>query len=461
MLNIFNSLSRKTEGFQPLKPGEVGYYICGPTVYDYAHIGNLRTMLMGDLLRRTLEYDGLKVNQIMNITDVGHLTSDSDTGEDKMEKNASTVEEVMALAKKYTDSFVANLAALNIQMPHQMPKASEHVQEQIEMIKTLIAKGVAYESTEAVYFDISKKGDYTKLIGQKLEAMKLGARQDVVSDPAKKNPHDFVLWFKAVGRYANHIQRWDSPWGVGFPGWHIECSAMSEKYLGITFDIHAGGIDLKFPHHTNEIAQSESAHGAVMANYWMHGEHLLISDARMGKSEGNFLTLQSVIDKGISPLAFRYLVLSAHYRSKLNFSWASLEAAQNALNNLYEELSSFGAPSGSAEKFEQEFSAAINDDLNTPKALAIVWDLVKNDEIPKEAKLASLFKLDEVLGLKLKENWEASRVVPPDVTALMNAREQARKEKDFKKSDELRDQILQAGFILEDTVDGIKLKKKF
>ena len=460
-MQLYNSLTRKTEEFKPIKEGHVGLYTCGPTVYDYAHIGNLRTMLMGDLIRRALEYNGYKVIQVMNITDVGHLTSDSDTGEDKMEKNASTVAEVLAIAQKYTDSFVANLQALNIEMPHQMPKASEHVAEQVAMITELIAKGFAYESSEAVYFDISKKIDYTKLIGQKLEAMKLGARQDVVSDPAKKNPHDFVLWFKAVGRYANHIQRWDSPWGVGFPGWHIECSAMSKKYLGATFDIHAGGIDLKFPHHTNEIAQSFGANSAPLANYWMHGEHLLINEGTMAKSKGNFLTLQGVIDKNINPLAFRYLVLSTNYRSKLNFSWDSLEAAANGLNNLYEELSSFEAPAGAAENFEQAFKEAVNDDLNMPKALATVWELLKNDEIPSSAKLASLFKFDEVLGLKLKENWTASRVIPPKVTELMNAREQARKEKDFKKSDDLRDQILQAGFILEDTVDGVKLKKKF
>ena len=460
-MRLYNSLTRKTEEFKSLKPSEASFYICGPTVYDYAHIGNLRTMLMGDLIRRALEYNGYKVTQVMNITDVGHLTSDSDTGEDKMEKNASTVAEVLAIAQKYTDSFVANLKALNIEMPGKMPKASEHVPEQIEMIKTLIEKGSAYESSEAVYFDIGKTPDYTQLIGQKLEAMKLGARQDVVSDPSKKNPHDFVLWFKAVGRYANHIQRWPSPWGEGFPGWHIECSAMSKKYLGNTFDIHAGGIDLKFPHHTNEIAQSFGANSVPLANYWMHGEHLLINEGRREKSKGNFLTLQSVIDKNINPLAFRYLVLSTNYRSKLNFSWESLEAAANGLNNLYEELSSFEAPSGAAENFEQAFKEAVSDDLNMPKALAIVWELLKNDEIKSSAKLASLFKFDEVLGLKLQENWEASRVIPPTVTKLMNAREQARKEKDFKKSDDLRHQILTAGFILEDTVDGVKLKKKF
>src|SRR3989344_9190916 len=334
MLKLFNSLSRKIEEFQPIKPNQVGFYICGPTVYNDAHIGNLRTMLMADILRRALEYNGFQVNEVMNITDVGHLTSDNDTGEDKMEKNAKNEADVLAIAKKYTDNFLNDLGALNIELPSKMPKASEHVPEQIEMIKTLIAKGFAYESDEAVYFDVAKFPQYNKLVGQNLDDMKLGARQEVVKDPKKKNPVDFVLWFKAVGRYQNHILKWPSPWREGFPGWHIECSAMSRKYLGDNFDIHAAGIDLKFPHNTNETAQSESANGKPFANYWIHGEHLLINEGRMGKSEGNFITMQTLVEKKFNPLAFRYLVLTTHYRSKLNFTWESLAAAQNALNNL-------------------------------------------------------------------------------------------------------------------------------
>ena len=267
MLKLFNSLSRKIEEFQPIKPNQVGFYICGPTVYNDAHIGNLRTMLMADILRRALEYNGFQVNEVMNITDVGHLTSDNDTGEDKMEKNAKNEADVLAIAKKYTDNFLNDLGALNIELPSKMPKASEHVPEQIEMIKTLIAKGFAYESDEAVYFDVAKFPQYNKLVGQNLDDMKLGARQEVVKDPKKKNPVDFVLWFKAVGRYQNHILKWPSPWREGFPGWHIECSAMSRKYLGDNFDIHAAGIDLKFPHNTNKTAQSESANGKPFANY--------------------------------------------------------------------------------------------------------------------------------------------------------------------------------------------------
>ena len=461
MLKLHNSLSRKLEDFQPIKAGEVGFYICGPTVYNYAHIGNLRTMIMGDIIRRTLEYNGYTVKEVMNITDVGHLNSDGDTGEDKMEKNASTLTEVLGVIKKYTDSFVNDLESLNIENPSVMPRASEHIPEQIEMIGTLIDKGIAYESEEAVYFDVSRFPEYNKLVGQKLEDMMLGARQEVVRDPKKKNPYDFVLWFKAIGRYEKHIQRWDSPWGVGFPGWHIECSAMSKKYLGPTFDIHAAGIDLKFPHNTNELAQSESANGQPFANYWLHGEHLLINEGRMGKSEGNFIPLQTVIDKGFNPLAFRLLALTAHYRSKLNFTWESLQGAQNALNNLYEQISTFDPPKVGCAQFEQDFLEAINNDLDTPKALAIMWDLLKTEEFPTTAKLQTLLKFDRVLGLKIKEVWEASKVIPATVRKLVDEREEARKNKDFKKSDELRAAIESSGYILEDTVDGFRIKKKF
>jgi cysteinyl-tRNA synthetase len=461
MLKLFNSLTRKIEDFKPIKPDQVGFYICGPTVYHDAHIGNLRTMIMGDLIRRVLEYDGYRVSEIMNITDVGHMTSDSDSGEDKMEKNASTKEEVMAVAQKYTQSFMENLKALNILPPAQTPKASEHVSDQIAMIQTLIDKSYAYESDEAVYFDVAKFPDYNQLTGQNLDDMLLGARQEVVRDPKKKNPIDFVLWFKTVGRYQNHILRWDSPWGPGFPGWHIECSAMSVKYLGIPFDIHAGGIDLKFPHHTNEIAQAEAATGKKFVNYWVHGEHLLADKSKMAKSEGTGLTLQDLVDKGFNPLAYRYLVLTSHYRSKLNFTEESQQAAQNALNNLYQEISTFDEPKVGCAQFEEDFKDAINNDLDTPKALAIMWDLVKTEEFPSSAKAQTLFKFDKVLGLKIKEIWEAAKIIPETVRELINQREIARKEKDFVRSDELRRAIESNGYIVEDTLDGFRVKKKF
>jgi len=461
MLKLYNSLTRTIEEFKPIKDKTVGFYICGPTVYNNAHIGNLRTMILSDILRRVLEYDSYQVTEIMNVTDVGHLTSDGDSGEDKMEKNASTKDEVFELAEKYTKNFLENLKDLNIKPASELPKASDHIKEQIEMIKTLIEKDFAYESDEAVYFDISKFPEYTKLTGQNLSDMMLGARQEVVKDQKKKNPNDFVLWFKTVGRYKNHILRWDSPWGEGFPGWHIECSAMSKKYLGDHFDIHAGGIDLKFPHHTNEIAQSESANGVKMANYWVHGEHLLISEGKMAKSEGNFLTLSSLVEKKFNPLAYRYLTLTAHYRSKLNFTFESLAAAQNALNNLYQEISGFEKPKGEAKEFEQAFADAINDDLDMPKALSIVWDLIRTDEVESSAKLATLFKFDQILGLNLENIWKESQKIPTEVKTLIAERENARKEKDFQKSDDLRKQIGNLGYLAEDTPDGVKLKKKF
>jgi cysteinyl-tRNA synthetase len=461
MLKLFNSLTRKLEEFQPIDKDRVGFYSCGPTVYHYIHIGNLRSMLLADMLRRTLSFNGLKVKFVMNITDVGHLTSDGDTGEDKLEKNAKTLEDVHAIVKKYTDAFLSDITAVNILPPDELPKASDHIAEQIALIETLIQKGFAYESDEAVYFNVGKFPTYNQLTGQNLDDMLLGARQEVVKDPKKKNPIDFVLWFKAVGRYEHHIQLWDSPWGKGFPGWHIECSAMSKKYLGEHFDLHSGGVDLKFPHHTNEIAQSEAASGEKFVNFWLHGEHLLINQGKMAKSEGNFITLQTLIEKKFNPLAFRYLVLTTHYRSKLNFTWESLQAAQNALNNLYEEISSFEKATKEDKTFAAAFTEAINDDLNTPQALAVVWDLIKNDEVSSSVKLKTLFKFDEVLGLNLKHVWESAQEIPAAVKKLVDEREQARQAKDFKNSDQLRKEIETQGYLLEDTVDGYKLKKKF
>jgi cysteinyl-tRNA synthetase len=461
MLKLHNSLTRKTEDFQPIDKDLVGFYTCGPTVYNFVHIGNLRTMIMADVLRRVLLYDKYSVKFVMNITDVGHLTSDGDSGDDKMEKNAKTVQDIEQIAGKYTTAFMENIRALNILPPDETPKATDHIKEQIEMIQGLIDKGLAYESTDAVYFDITKFADYTKLVGQDLSQMMLGARQEVVKDPNKHHPYDFVLWFKTMGRYQNHIQRWDSPWGEGFPGWHIECSAMSRKYLGDTFDIHAGGIDLKFPHHTNEIAQSEGYSGKKFVNYWIHGEHLLVgAGAKMSKSEGNFITLMDVIDKGFNPLAFRYLALTSHYRSRLNFTWESLTAAQNGLNNLYETAVSFKAPHKVIPEFIQKFNDAIDNDLDTPKALAITWEMIKSGNTPQD-KLATLLNFDQVLGLRIKETLEAGQTIPDVVQELVKQREQARANKDFAKSDEIRKAIESDGYSVEDTADGVRIRKKF
>jgi len=374
MLKFYNTLNHKTEEFKPIKANEVGLYTCGPTVYNFAHIGNLRTYIFEDILRRALVFAGFKVKHVMNMTDVGHLSGDQDFAEDKMEKEGGSAAEIMALAKKFTRAFLEDSNTLNILQADIIAPATEHIPEQVDLIKILLEKGFAYETELAIYFDVPKFPNYSRLSGQKIEDKKVGARSDVVIDPNKKHPADFALWFKLAGRYKNHILRWESPWGLGFPGWHIECSAMSRKYLGQPFDIHTGGVDHITIHHSNEIAQSEAAFGVPLANYWLHGEHLVVNEGRMGKSEGNFITLSTLIEKGINPLAFRYLVLTSHYRSKLNFTWDSLQAAQNALNNLYEEISSFDKAEGSADQFESVFRDAINDDLNTPQALAVVWD---------------------------------------------------------------------------------------
>lgn len=467
MLKLYNSLTRKLEEFSAIgvsisggKPVTVGLYTCGPTVYNFAHIGNLRTYLFEDVLKRVLIYDGFAIKHVMNITDVGHLSGDQDFAKDKMEKEGGNAKEILDLAKKYTDAFLMDLKTLNILQADILAPATEHIGDQIKLIEKLFDKGFAYETELAVYFDVSKFPNYGQLTSQKMEEKKVGARADIVIDKNKKRPVDFALWFKLAGKYKNHILRWESPWGLGFPGWHVECSAMSNKYLGQPFDIHAGGVDLKFPHHTNEMAQSEAAEAKPLANYWLHGEHLLINEGRMGKSEGNLLALQTLVDKGFNPLAYRYLVLTSHYRSKLNFTWDSLSAAQNALNNFYQEISIYDPAKVGCAEYEQHFLDAVNNDLDTPKALAIVWDMIKS-EYPGSAKLQSLIRFDSVLGLKIKEVWEAAKATPDVVRKLVDEREEARKAKDFIRSDELRCAIESNGYIVEDTVDGVRVKKKF
>ena len=466
MLKLYNSLTRKTEEFSAIggsasggKPTVVGLYTCGPTVYNYAHIGNLRTYVFEDVLRRTLLYNGYQVKHIMNITDVGHLSGDQDFGDDKMEKEGGDAKEILDLAKKYTEAFLADIKTLNILQADELAPATEYIPDQIKLIEKLFEKGFAYETELAIYFDVSKLTDYPKLTNQKLADMKVGARSDVVIDKNKKHPADFALWFKLAGKYKNHILQWDSPWGKGFPGWHIECSAISTKFLGQPFDIHTGGVDHLFPHHPNEIAQSEAANDKPLSNYWLHGEHLLVSEGRMGKSEGNFITLQTVVDKGFNPLAFRYLILTTHYRSKLNFSWSAVEAAQSGLERLRQTIRDLGEadPKIGCAEFEEHFHQAINDDLDTPKALAVMWEMLGSD-LPASAKLRSLLTFDRVLGLKLDELKPVQ--VPGEVMKLVKDRESARQTKDWVKADELRKQIEKAGFEVEDKKDGPKVQIK-
>ena len=462
MLKLYNTLTKKQEEFQPIKKGSVGFYACGPTVYNFVHIGNLRTYILSDVLRRTLGFLGYKVNFVMNITDVGHLTGDVDTGEDKLEKGATREgKTVWDIAKFYEKAFLKDAKSINIKSPTKLPRATDHIKEQIKLISDLKKKGFTYDTPEAVYFDISKFKDYTKLSGRNLEGELQGARAEVVKDQAKKNPADFALWFKRVGKFADHTMHWDSPWGDGFPGWHIECSAMSAKYLGQPFDIHAGAVDLIFPHHSNEISQSVSAYGKNLANFWIHGEHLLINSGRMGKSEGNFITLKDVAEKGFNPLAFRYLVLGAHYRAKLNFSWESLEGAQNSLDHLYDKIAELkGTPSiAMCADFAIAFEKEIENDLNMPRVLSLTWRLLKSDNADK-LKLSTLAKFDEVLGLDLLKGAEKKKKTPASVKKLAQAREDFRKEKDFKKSDEIRKEIESKGFIVKDTSDGPLIRKK-
>ncbi|MBU4056483.1 cysteine--tRNA ligase [Patescibacteria group bacterium] len=459
-MKLYNTLSRKKEEFKPINPPNVGLYTCGPTVYWSTHIGHMSKYVGDDILRRALLYNGYKVKHVMNVTDVGHLTSDEDAGEDKMEKGAKreglTVWEV---AKKYEKEFFGAMDALNALRPDVVARATEHIAEQIELIKRLEQNGYTYETDAAVFFDVSKFPEYWKLSGQKLEEKKIGAREDVFIDKQKKNPYDFALWFKRTGRFANHTMHWKSPWGDGFPGWHIECSAMSMKYLGESFDIHTGGIDHIGVHHPAEIAQSEGATGKPFVKYWIHRVFIMIDGQKMSKSLGNFFTLKDITERGFKPMALRYLLLTAHYRTGLNFTWKSLEAAQNALDNLYDIFKEYDEPKIGCAELEREFLKAINDDMDTPKALAVMWNLIKSN-YPSAAKKQSLLKMDKVLGLGLDKVKKKTAKIPAEVKELVAEREKARKEKNWVKADELRKKIEKEGFMVEDMDKKTKIKSK-
>lgn len=473
MIKLYNTLARQLENFTPLKGKTVRMYSCGPTVYDYAHVGNLRSFIFADVLRRTIELNRYRVKMVMNITDVGHLVSDSDSGEEKLEVAARREgKSAWDIAKFYTDAFLGDLKRLNVREPFIMPRATDHIKEQIALIRKLQRKGFTYRTSDGVYFDTSKFPEYGKLSGQKLEEKEAGARVEVNTE--KRQPWDFALWKLSAPVGGGHPERpegvegsrekkrdmeWSSPWGKGFPGWHIECSAMSRKYLGQPFDIHTGGIDHVPVHHTNEIAQSEAAYGKPLAKIWMHGEFLLVDEKRMGKSEGNLITVDELARRGINPLAYRYFVLGAHYRSKLNFTWEALGAAQNALTNLYATARLWPAPRGHAKEYEERFLAAVSNDLNTPEALAVMWDLVKSDETPRR-KGAALLWFDRVLGLGLDQYVGKPVEIPLDVQEFLRLREVARHSKDFERADELRREIEARGFILEDTPQGAHLKEK-
>ncbi len=526
-LYLYNTLSRKKEEFIPINKSEIGLYTCGPTVYNYAHIGNLRTYIFEDILKRVLKYNGYKVKHVMNITDVGHLTGDMDMGEDKMEKtnknalylkcencgkdffsgiinsgsgiklinnkhqcehcnhvnlaknNSSYFKKqkinknVWEIAKFYEEAFINDLKHLNIKMPDEMPKATEYIQEQIDLIKILEKKGFTYKISDGVYYDTSKFKDYNKLSHLDLETLREGAR--VEKNEEKKNPTDFALW-KFSPKYKKRQMEWNSPWGIGFPGWHIECSAMSMALLKEKFDIHCGGIDHINVHHTNEIAQSEAATGKHFFNYWMHGAFFNIKGGKkMAKSAGNFLTLQNTfIEKGMDPLVYRFAALQTHYRKPMEYSEKIMKNAENGFKHLVNQIRESGIRNPSfakvsagkqeprimdvSSKYKENFLDAVNDDLNMPKALAVLQEVLKSD-LSGEVKLATVLDFDKVLGLKLDEAGKVEEL-SAEVKELIKIREKARVEKNWGKSDKLREKIEKLGYTVEDSKEETKVYKK-
>jgi len=455
-LYLYDTYARNLREFVPLSESQVGLYTCGPTVYDYAHIGNLRTYIFEDILRRTLEFNGYSVKHVMNITDVGHLVSDADEGEDKMEKGARrTGKTAWEIAEFYTQAFQDDLKRLNILEPHIWCRATDHIQEQIEFIQCIEAKGYSYKTSDGVYFDTTKLGDYGYLGRLDIEGLQAGVRIDLGE---KRSPTDFALWKFSPSNQKRQME-WDSPWGVGFPGWHIECSAMSTKYLGKFFDIHCGGEDHITVHHTNEIAQTEACFGTRLANFWMHGYFLQLDEARMSKSSGEFLRLQVLIDRGYDPLVYRFFSLSAHYRAKLNFTWDGLDGAAISLARLRNQVYEWGAPSVVDEDFVEKFTAQVNDDLNMPRALAVAWDLARST-LPAATKKATILIFDRVFGLDLAKWQPSQEEIPDEILALAQQRQAARTEKRWADADALRLKITQAGYEIEDTPQGARIKSR-
>ncbi|MEK7534282.1 MAG: cysteine--tRNA ligase [Patescibacteria group bacterium] len=495
MLSLYNTLTRQVEEFKPIDPPNVGIYSCGPTVYREVHIGNFRTYLLSDFLRRTLEYNGYKVTLIKNITDVGHMRR-LDEGHhhgpidpviEEAFKKGKTPQEI---ANYYTEIFLKDEEKLNIKKAAYYPKASEHVKEMIEVISILLKKGLAYEADKNIYFNVRKFNNYGRLSGNTLDKMDNLLKAVRVSlETDKKESIDFALWKKAE---RGRLMKWDSPWGEGFPGWHIECSAMSMRYLGRnidpfdkpstssgpesteglrvngelkcrTIDIHTGGEDLIFPHHEDEIAQSEGASGKKFVNYWLHGGYLLVDNQKMSRSKGNVYTISDLQKRGFDPLSFRYLTLMTHYRTKMNFTFEALSGAQTALYRLRTDISNWDKPKIGCAEYEQRFLDAINNDLNMPEALAIVWELIKSD-YPTSAKAESLFKFDEVLGFDLRANQESGvkdqeEKIPEKLMAMIKEREELRKQKRYHLADQLRNKIKKMGYNVIDTEKGIEIKK--
>ena len=452
MIYLTNSLTKKKEEFVPITAGHVGIYSCGPTVYDYVHIGNLRSFLLSDLIRRVFAYHDYTVRQVMNLTDIGHLASDSDDGEDKMTRGLRrdgkpiTLEAMLELGSFYAEKFKEDLAALNILLPHEMPRASDHIAEDIQLVKKLEQKGFTYQTSDGIYFNTAKDPHYGKLGGTGGDTSRIGVNSE------KKNLKDFALW------KFNPTLGYQSPWGKGFPGWHIECSAMSERYLGEHFDIHTGGADLAPIHHNNEIAQSECAHGHPFVTYWLHNAFVNVASGKMAKSEGTGITLQSIVERGFDPIVYRYWLLGGHYRTPMTFSWEALEAAAAAYRRLQGFLQEWDqADAHTDATYEQKFQEAVYDDINTPQALAITWELVSDQNLSSGIKKATILKFDKILGLKLAT--KSSTVVPKEVQQLATERQQARDEKRWNDADILRQKINDLGFTVRDTPHGPVVEK--
>ncbi len=457
MLKLYNTLSRKKEIFKPIKKNQIGIYGCGPTVYWYQHIGNLYRYIFEDILIRTLEYNNYKIKHIINITDVGHLTSDADEGEDKMLKALKrenlplTKESMLKIAEKYTKEFKQDLKKLNIKEPDKWPKATEHIKEQIELIKKIEKNGYTYKTPVGLIFDTSKLNDYGKLANLKIENLKQGSRTK--TDDKRKNKTDFALW---ITNQPNHLMQWESPWGKGFPGWHIECSAMSMKYLGEQFDIHTGGEEHIPIHHTNEIAQSETATGKKpWVKYWLHLRWLVINKGKMSKSLGNVYRLKDLEEKGFSPLDFRYFCLTGHYRKNLNFSLENLTNSKNSHQRLKRIISKIKQDNKINQKYLKEFQKAINNDLNIPKALKILWKLIRDEKA--EGKINTIKEMDKIFALELLKKPKIK--IPENIKQLLEKREKVRKEKNWTEADKIRNQIQEKGYKINDTKKGSEIEK--
>ncbi|HNV97067.1 MAG TPA: cysteine--tRNA ligase [bacterium] len=465
---LYNTLTRQKEEFKSIKKNLVTMYHCGPTVYWTQHIGNLRGMFCSDLITKTFKYNNYKIKLVRNYTDVGHLTSDRDEGVDKMEKaskreNKNPIE----IANKYIKIFERDIKELNIDNATYKPRATKYIKQMIKMVSILLKNGYAYSTDLAIYFDVSKAKNYNQLSKQKIEENISGVGKGDVEDKNKKNPNDFALWFFKAGKHVNALQYWKSPFksnlvknGYGFPGWHIECSTMSKELLGKTIDIHMGGIEHIPVHHTNEIAQSESANGVKFVNYWLHNEHLLVNNEKMSKSTGTTYSLGEIKQKGFNPLILRYFFLQAHYRSKQNFTFESLKSAEIGLNNIYNQIQSLGKKIGKINNdFKKKFIKSLNDDFNSSKALAVLQETLKSN-LNNSDKLATILDFDKVLGLNFKNIKLEKIEIPENIKLLAEKRLQVRQEKNWNESDKLRDEINKLGFEIEDTKDGYNLKKK-